>query len=167
MTRFYLHGGAYHVASDGAALPAGAAEVPRLPDDGEAWNGSAFVFDGAAILAAAHAAIDAQAEAVRAQFITAAPGQAMTYLQKEAEARAWAANPATLTPILAGEAEAMGVTIAALAADVIANADAWGLIGGKIEGARRAAKRAATEATDAAGIRAATNINWPGVINGD
>lgn len=160
----YLHEGAYHELPEGADLPDGAVEVPRWPEPGETWGGSAFVFDGAALVAAAHSAIDAQAEAVRSWFITAEPGQAMTYLQKEAEARAFVANASAPTPILSGEAAALGITVAALAAEVIASADAWGVIGGKIEGARRAAKIAASQATDAAGIRAAADINWQQVI---
>lgn len=167
MTVWFLHDGAYHAAASAEELPEGAVELPRLPEDGEVWDGYAFVFDGTALIAAAHASIDAQAEAARAHIITPGPGQAMTYLQKTAEARAWLADNSAPTPILSAEAEAMATTLAALAAEVVANADAWLVVGGRIEGARRAAKRAASEATDAAGIRAAANINWQDVINGN
>lgn len=161
---FYLHDGAFHELPEGADLPEGAVAVPRLPADGERWDGAGFVFDGAALVAEVHAAIDAQAEAIRARFITASPGQAMTYLQKDAEARAWLADHNAPTPMLSAEAEALGIPVGTLAGQVIANADLWGLIGGKIEGARRAAKQAASAATSAAGVRAALNINWQDVI---
>ena len=36
-----------------------------------------------------HARIDQEAGACRSRFITSVPGQAQTYLRKEAEARAW------------------------------------------------------------------------------
>lgn len=160
----YFHEGAYHELPEGADLPDGAVEVPRWPEPGETWDGSAFVFDGTALVAAAHAAIDAQAEAVRARFITNEPGQVGTYLQKEAEARAWLADNSATVPVLAGEAAALDMPLADLVAQVLAAATAWAVINGKIEGARRAAKMAASGATDAAGIRAATVIDWQDVI---
>lgn len=160
----YLLDNAFHDLPKDVELPDGAVVVPRWPEPGETWDGSAFVFDGAALVAEAHASIDAQAEAVRRRFITAEPGQAMTYLQKEAEARAWLADHAAPTPILTGEAAALGISVFNLAGQVLANAASWGVIGGKIEGARRAAKLAASAATSAAEIRAATNINWQSVI---
>ena len=165
--QYFKHGGAFHTADDGETLPDGAVVLPRLPLEGETWDGAAFVFNGTGLLIKAHAAIDAQAEAARAQFITAAPGQMGTYLNKQAEAAAYLADSAKPTPYLTAEAAATGTTVAALAALVHGTATAWLAVDVKIEAARRGAKVAASEATDAAGIWAATNINWQDVINGN
>ena len=163
--KHYLQNGAFHNAPDDI-IPADAVEVPRLPDDGEAWDEIAqdFTFDGGPLLAEIHAQIDRQAEEVRAQYITPGAGQAMTYLQKQAEAAAVIADANAPAPILSAEAEAMGTTLGDLAAEVHANALAWASIGGKIEGARRAAKRAAADATTPATLRAAAQINWNEVL---
>lgn len=167
MTAFYFHEGAFHELPEGVGLPEGAVAVSRLPGECETWDGTALVFDPAPLIREVHAVIDAQAEAARAQFITAAPGQMGTYLNKQAEAAAYLADDTVPTPYLTAEAAAIGTTVAALAALVHGTAAAWLAIDVKIEAARRGAKVAASEATDAAGIRAATNINWQGVINGD
>ena len=88
------------------------------------------------------AAVDFGAGATRSQFITVVPGQEATYLRKEQEARGWATgdDPATV-PFLDAEATATGVSIDTLAATVIATADAWIVVGAKIEGARMGAKK--------------------------
>lgn len=164
MSVIYLLGNAFHELPDGIDLPEGALVVPRWPEPGETWDGSAFVFDGAALVAEAHASIDAQAEAVRGRFMTSAPGQMGTYLNKRSEAAAYLADPDTPTPYLTAEAAATGTTVPALAALVHATAQAWVAVDVKIEAARRGAKEAASAGTSAAAIRAATNIDWQSVI---
>ena len=57
--QFYLLANTYHSAEDGEAIPAGAVSVPRLPLDGETWNGSAFVWDMAFLKQAKRAAVKA------------------------------------------------------------------------------------------------------------
>lgn len=108
------------------------------------------------------AQVDAQAEAVRANILTPGSAQAMTYMRKESEARAWLADPAVATPFLAAEAPARGMTIEALATEVVALADAWVTVGAAIEGARMGAKATIAAATTLSAIVAARNIDWSG-----
>ncbi len=164
MSRAYLHGGAYHALPDGCDLPAGVVELPRLPGQWEVWDGSAFAIAEGAV-AALQARIDGEAEAVRQQFITAGSGQAMTYLRKEAEARAWLADNAAETPFLSAEAAATGTTLAQLAPVIVARADAWAVIGPRIEAARLAAKQAIAAATSAEEINMAAAVDWAAVVN--
>lgn len=109
--------------------------------------------------------IDAEAEAIRTRFITPGAGQAMTYLRKEAEARAYAADPTTAVPFLTVEAAATGTTVADLAAEVIAQANAWAVIGPQIEGARLAAKKAVKGATNIADMHQAATVDWAAAVN--
>lgn len=113
--------------------------------------------------AALHARIDAEAGAVRLRFISDSPGQALTYQRKEAEARAWMADPETplsSLPFLAAEMEATAADAATCAAAIIAAADAWALIGSMIERCRIAAKRAVSAASDANAMTAAAIVDW-------
>lgn len=111
------------------------------------------------------AQVDDAAEATRQLFITGGSGQAMTYLRKETEARAYVANNTVATPFLTAEAAATGVTVAALAATVVAQANAWEVIGPKIEAARLGAKKAVKAATNIAEMHAASQVDWAAVVN--
>lgn len=111
------------------------------------------------------AKIDAEAEDVRGRFITPGAGQAMTYLRKEAEAKAWLADHNAATPFLTAEAASTGTTVALLAADVAARAAAWSVIGPKIEAARLGAKKAVKAATNIGQMHAAATVNWQAVIS--
>ena len=113
----------------------------------------------------AAANIDAQAEAVRQSILTPGAGQAMTYQRKEAEARAWSLNNDTTTPFLSAEADARGMTIADLAAEVIQLADAWVATGATIEGLRMGAKAAVGRAATLGAIVAAGKVDWS-ALNG-
>lgn len=107
--------------------------------------------------------IDDGAEATRQKFITGGSGQAMTYLHKEAEARAYEADNAVATPFLTAEAAATGVTVAALAATVAAQANAWASIGPKIEAARLAAKKEVKAGTTLLAMHTPAQIDWAAV----
>lgn len=113
-----------------------------------------------ALRAALAARIDAEAELVRQRFLTPGAGQAMTYQRKEAEARAWLADDATPVPFLAAEAPARGMTIAALAAEVVALADAWVSVGAAIEALRMGGKAAVEVAGSLGTIVQAAQIDW-------
>ncbi|MDP1026400.1 hypothetical protein Q5H91_04180 [Sphingomonas sp. KR1UV-12] len=116
--------------------------------------------DLGALKAALILGVDNDAERARAAIITALPGQVGTYVLKEAAARAWLADNGASTAMLQPEATARGMTIAALAAEVIANAEAWAQLSGAIEGMRYAAKaRIAAAATIGAIVEAAV-IDW-------
>lgn len=111
------------------------------------------------------AKVDADAENVRALFITTGSGQALSYQRKEAEARGWTDgdDPAT-APFLAAEAAALGIGITALAATVIAQADAWVAVGSVIEGARIGAKAAIGAADNLTTLAAAATVDWEGIL---
>lgn len=117
--------------------------------------------------ASLHGLIDAEAGAFRTRFITDVPGQQQTYAEKEAEARAWSANPDGTYPFLAAEAAARSISVADVAAEIIATADAWRGLGALIEATRIAAKRAVTAARaagDWAAMTSAGDIDWEGLL---
>jgi hypothetical protein len=136
-------------------------------DDYERWDmdTKAVVLNASGLDAALHARIDAEAGAFRQRFITDIPGQQMTYLAKEAEARALlaGADPAG-APMIVGGAAARGIEPAEHAAVVIARADAWRALGAKIEIAREAAKAAVSASTTAEGKRAAAVVDWEALL---
>lgn len=119
--------------------------------------------DLGALRSACAVGIDAAAESVRLRFLTAGAGQAMTYVRKEAEARAWTADNVAETPFLAAEAAARGMTIAALAAEVIAMADQWTTIGAAIEGLRMGAKAQLLAAPTVGAMVAACQVDWSAI----
>lgn len=123
-------------------------------------------FDLTALADHLRARVDAEAEAFRSQFITQGAGQAMTYLRKEAEAAAYLADNTAPVPFLTAEAAATGVTVAALAAAVSAQAAAWLAVGPKIEGARIGAKKAIAQATNIAAMHAAAQVDWAALVEG-
>ncbi len=110
------------------------------------------------------ARIDAEAEGMRALFITPGSGQALTYIRKEAEARAYVADNGASTPLLTAEASATGVTVADLAATVIASADQWTAIGAQIEALRIGAKQGLSQAANLLEIAQAAAVDWSGLL---
>jgi hypothetical protein len=106
------------------------------------------------------AQIDAQAEAIRRDFLTPGAGQAMTYQRKEAEARAWTADQRTRVPFLDAEAAACGIPVGDVAAEVIRQADRWTIAGAAIEGRRMGAKAALAEAKTLGAIVQASKVDW-------
>lgn len=108
-----------------------------------------------ALRTAACAEIDAAAEAARAGIATTGSLQALTYQRKEAEARDLLAGGTGVHPLLEAEATATGVTVADLAATVVAAADAWLAAAARIEASRMVAKAAVRAAVSPAAIRAA------------
>jgi hypothetical protein len=122
--------------------------------------------DLAAELAAKRAAaireIDAAAERAREQFMTPGAGQALTYQRKLEEARAYANDAAGPFPLLEASIGADGPDIAAVAATVLATAEAWSIVAAQIEGQRLRAKRAVAAAETQAAIAAElAALTWP------
>lgn len=117
----------------------------------------------AALKAQLAAQIDHDAEAARLRFITPGAGQAMEYQATEAEARRYLIDPSGPFPFLAAEVQAQGApaTLASVAAEVVALADAWAAIGSEIKRLRRAAKLAVEVAPTAAEARQAAQVTWP------
>jgi len=146
-----------------------AASQTLLPEDMTTMVVSQAVFysyplDLEAIRASAAAQIDNSAEQIRLRFLTAGAGQAITYTAKVEEAKAFQANNNALTPFLSAEANAIGVTIEALATEVLAKAAEWTTIGARIEGARMGAKTQLGKAANLAEIATATEIDWATVL---
>jgi hypothetical protein len=120
--------------------------------------------DLAQVRAGALAEIDAAAEVARGAFITRGAGQAMEYLATEAEARAFNAGAPGPFPFLAAERDALGngVTLAQVAAEVLAQAGAWQVVGAAIKRTRRAGKLAVEAAATVEEVAAAlAAIEWP------
>ncbi|MHB1053463.1 MAG: hypothetical protein ACYCZT_10400 [Thiobacillus sp.] len=116
--------------------------------------------------AAAKTAIDAEAGAARARYITVVIGQEATYMLKEAQARAHksAGYPSATVadyPMVEAEAKALhgaaptAAQIQSAADGIIAQADAWIAKAAQIERARIAGKRAVGAAVDVAGVETA------------
>lgn len=117
------------------------------------------------------AQIDAEAEAIRAQYLTLSSGQAMSYVTKAAHAREVLAGTRAVSPILQAlvgtEVKADG-TVTATLADVATVVDAaatqYETAEGAIDATRRAAKialDAQAAAHDLVGMRALFPIRWP------
>lgn len=121
---------------------------------------AAPVLDLTALRTALAMVVDADAERVRQRFLTPGAGQALTYVRKEAEARAWHEDHAAPTPFLSAEAASRKMQLASVVAEVIGVADAWTFIGSQIEGLRMGAKRAVSSATTLGAIIDASQVNW-------
>lgn len=108
--------------------------------------------------------INAEAGAQRARHITVTTGQEGTYIEKAAEARAFASDPApdpARYPYLEAEAGYTGQTLDDLATVVLATAAAWTTINAQIEGLRQRALRAAASASSPGDLDALFPISWP------
>lgn len=122
----------------------------------------------AAAKAAAAAKIDADAEAARLRLITPGAGQSLEYAATEAEARAFVAAGGTgepeAYPWLNAERLAAGgtATVAQVAQQVLALADAWHATGAEIKRIRRSAKLQVEAAATIFAVRVAVAIiDWP------
>jgi len=101
----------------------------------------------------------------RTQFITDVPGQQASYLTKETEAKAWTPDADLVDfPFLAAEAEYTGMTVADIAALVLATAAAWRGLAAKIEGRRRGAMIELAAATDIAALVRGSTVDWPALL---
>jgi hypothetical protein len=112
--------------------------------------------------------VDAAAEAARLRFITPGTGQALVYEAKRTEAARWhaAGEPAepdaALYPWAAARAATFSMTVAAVLAEWLAQANAWGAVGRAIETLREGANAAIAAAeTEEAARAIATAILWP------
>ena len=154
---------AVDVRADTHTVVENVTEPPVWVGGALAWVDSAWVvLDQArlderlnSVKSAAHDAIDKAAGDARARYITVAPGQEVTYLAKEREARDFASGGTGPWPILEAEAAALGIAVADLAALVIQTADAWWPKAAAIEAARRAGKESVNAATSVAAVHAA------------
>lgn len=145
--------------------PAGAAQAQPLPDGvGILLVPQEVVrqveIDLPALRAALEVGVDNEAERVRCRFATGLPLQVGAYWMKAEVARRWLADNTSSTVMLASEAASRGMTIADLAAEVVAKADAWAIVADAIEGIRFGAKRAIAEATTIGGIAQAAVVDW-------
>lgn len=97
-------------------------------------------------LALGKARIDTVAEEVRLRYLTPGEGQAMTYLDKAAEAAEFIAGGAVGTeeeyPFLAVEANHRNMTMPQIAAEIMYTRNLWKGVGSAIEGLRMGGKKA-------------------------
>jgi hypothetical protein len=113
--------------------------------------------------AAAVARIDADAEAVRGNFITLGAGQAMVYQQKRVEAEAYIADPQIAPaeiPHIVREAEMNDISLFDQAVIILTMSENWKTVSAVIENLRLGAKRAVEAASSPAAIDQAGNIDW-------
>ena len=124
-----------------------------------------FVPDLTALDAMLHDRIDREAGKFRLNFITDVPGQQAVYLAKEEEARNWtiASLPGS-APYLEAEAAARGITVAAMAAMILAISADWKALSVAIEARRIGAKEAVTAAQTVEEKRLAADVDWAGLI---
>jgi hypothetical protein len=154
-------GPANTVTLQGSQLPDGVA-IMQIPSQAVLALGG---IDMAIIQASYAASIDADADKVRSMFITNTPGQMATYLEKEAEARRVLAGIDGETLFLSAEADAIGVSVADLAQEVVTQADTWRPIGARIEAARRKAKLDVASAPHLAALADAAKIDWQAIVS--
>jgi hypothetical protein len=112
--------------------------------------------------------IDGQAGDLRMRFITDVPGQAQTYEKKEREARTWTAGDETahpeLYPFMIAEAQARGIAIAEVRAQILQQVEALTPIAARIEALRVASKEAIAAATVLPHILAAAQVDWQAAV---
>lgn len=128
--------------------------VPTPPPEPKGWRWDADSAEWIeqdpmdALLARALIEIDNAAGEARLRYITAVPGQEVTYFTKAQQAREWLANP--LAPpgaYLQAEADALGITLPEAAQVIVSIADQWmNVLGPAIERERRRGKAAAAAA---------------------
>ncbi|MCK8779096.1 hypothetical protein M0654_03760 [Rhizobium sp. NTR19] len=129
----------------------------------DSWSPQEAEIDIDLLRAEMVAKVDREAEAYRLNFITAGDGQAMTYQQKLAEARAKLANTSIADaeiPHIVAEAEATGMTKTDVAQSIVDTFAGWQILSAGIEGKRMAAKKAIAEAEAAEAIKAAAAVSW-------
>ncbi|RMB11907.1 hypothetical protein [Eilatimonas milleporae] len=154
--------------------PEGTAVLPGvLADDVDCWrveNGTLVETSPSPInldieKRAACYRVDRIAGAQRSYIISDGYGQEMTYLMKEAEARACLADPAPLAgayPMLAAEIGITGADLTAVATAVAARADVCKTRIAAIEATRLTTKAVINAATDLTAIEAAIDAaDWP------
>jgi hypothetical protein len=109
--------------------------------------------------------VDAEAEAQRLRYITPGAGQAMTYAEKAAQAKAALASDDPLPehyPLLAAEIGITADTLEGVAEVVDAAYRQWLTIGGMIEAVRLSAKKAIASADTLEAVSSAfASISWP------
>jgi hypothetical protein len=114
------------------------------------------------------ATIDQQAGALRARYISDAPGQAQTYEKKENEARSWfdgdeVANPHKY-PFMIKEAEIRGVPIEQVRDEIMEQVNLLTPLAALIEAHRIAAKQAVLTAATLPAIVAAGTVDWENLL---
>ena len=109
------------------------------------------------------ALINQQAGEVRAKYITVAPGQEMTYMEKRREAEAIMADleiPESQTPNLRREAAADNVSRYEKAVEILTMAYQWAELSSLIEDRRLGACKSINAATTVAEVRLAGTVDW-------
>ncbi len=119
-----------------------------------------------AVRAAIVVRINAEAEAVRMLHLTPGFGQGKVYDAQEREARGLIAGATDPTPFLSAKAEAEGRLAAEVAAEVVAAADRWNIIGPAIERVRWGTRARVMAATTFGQIVDASFPEWPTLPDG-
>jgi hypothetical protein len=134
--------------------PVGPSEtsVLHMFDDVLTWVETASLDDcKAAKLSTLAAQFSARMAAIKAGY---PDEEVQSWFEQKAEALAYTADPTSTVPLLSAMATARGITVADLAARVLANAAAWAVTSGAIIGRRQALEDAVAVATDTEQVRA-------------
>lgn len=108
--------------------------------------------------------IDAEAEAIRLEYITPGEGQIMAYQQKAAEAERYLVEPdidEMLIPHIVAEVGITGPTKYHVAQVVLGMRDVWAQISAVLERERITAKNAVDAAETPTEAHAAARVSWP------
>lgn len=158
-----IEGGIVINVIEADARPDWAADWPEADAAGPGWgfDGTTFTppaippVDLAEARAAAIARINSAADSLRRLHVTAITGQDMIYLRKEAEARAWLADPApdlAAYPLIAAEVGVTAPTAHELAQLWLNMAALWVAIAAPLETARLSGIDAVERAADPADL---------------
>lgn len=105
--------------------------------------------------------IDGKAEEIRRRYITASPGQSMTYEAKYQEAKRYPEGGSF--PFLEREAEALGMSVEAVAESVKVARHRWEYMGSLIEARRLQGKQQVRAATTAAEMHRISKVIFDGL----
>lgn len=135
------------------------------PGDSYTWDGSSWVLDIARARDMGRQRIDEAAELLRNTVVTAGSAQAMIYIEKERQARAYLAAESPVDsdyPNLIAEVGINGDTIKAVAETIVRYADAWRAWGALVEGVRLGTKKAISTALTPEEIdKIIAGVTWP------
>jgi hypothetical protein len=150
-----LEDGTQRLVDTGLADSSEAAAVAAIVEE-QAALALALATARAAAEAEVCAAVDAAGDAIAGRYPRT---ERDTWAQQEVAARAFAADPAGVSPdglaLLGAISQTRGVPVAELVPTIVAKADAWRAIGGALAGVRGAAFEAIWAAGTEAGVAAA------------
>lgn len=115
------------------------------------------------------AEVDERVEKERLKIVTPGSVQAMVYMEKADEAERYKADPSIANseiPHVVKEANTLGLTIDAAADRILLRRNEWKELSSNIESERQRVKQEIRDATTAAEVVSACDIDWETILNG-